>query len=136
MKKFIINSDGAARGNPGPSGIGVVIKDENGVIVREISEYIGETTNNQAEYKALLAALHGALSLGAEAIEIFADSELMVNQIKGVYKVKNEGIKPLFNEARGLLQKIKAYGIKHVPREKNKEADRLANEAIDGHFKF
>ncbi|OGQ49330.1 MAG: hypothetical protein A3I09_05000 [Deltaproteobacteria bacterium RIFCSPLOWO2_02_FULL_47_10] len=131
MKKLIINTDGAARGNPGHAGIGVVIKDAKGVIVREIFEYIGETTNNQAEYKALLKALVAAGELGAEQIEIFADSELMVNQLKGLYKVKNEGLRPLFNNAKELLRKFKVCNIEYVPREKNKEADELANKAID-----
>ena len=131
MKKLIINTDGAARGNPGHAGIGVVIKDAKGVIVREIFEYIGETTNNQAEYKALLKALVAAGELGAEQIEIFADSELMVNQLKGLYKVKNEGLRPLFNNAKELLRKFKVCNIGYVPREKNKEADELANKAID-----
>jgi len=131
VKKLIINTDGAARGNPGHAGIGVVIKDAKGVIVREIFEYIGETTNNQAEYKALLKALVAAGELGAEQIEIFADSELMVNQLKGLYKVKNEGLRPLFNNAKELLRKFKVCNIEYVPREKNKEADELANKAID-----
>lgn len=135
MKKLIINTDGAARGNPGPAGIGVVIKDEKGAIVSEVFEYIGETTNNQAEYKALIAALKEAVNLKADIIGVFADSELMVSQVKGIYKVKNEGIKPLFEEVKGLLQKFKTCNIEHVRREKNKEADELANLAIDSHFK-
>lgn len=135
MKKFIINTDGAARGNPGPAGIGVVIKDGTGAIVSEIFEYIGETTNNQAEYRALIAALKEAIRLGAEAVGIFADSELMVSQVKGVYKVKNEGLKPLFDETKELLRKFKFCNIEYIPREKNHEADKLANRAIDEHFK-
>lgn len=136
MKKIFINSDGAARGNPGPAGIGVVLKDETGKVVAEIFEYIGETTNNQAEYLALLAGLKKAIELGAESVGIFADSELMVSQIKGVYKVKNEGLKPLFNEAKELLKKFKTCNICHIPREKNKEADKLANKAIDSKKTF
>lgn len=135
VKKLIINTDGAARGNPGPAGIGAVIKDETGAIVSEIFEYIGETTNNQAEYKALIAALKKAVSLHAEVVGIFADSELMVSQVKGVYKVKNEGLRPLFDEVKELLRKIKICRIEYIPREKNKEADKLANKAIDEHFK-
>ena len=133
MKKLIINTDGAARGNPGPAGIGVVIKDEKGAVVREIAEYIGETTNNQAEYRALIMALEAAVELKADSVGIFADSELMVSQIKGIYKVKNEGLKPLFEQARELLQKFKVCNIEYLPREKNKEADKLANIAIDKH---
>ncbi len=131
MKRLIINTDGAARGNPGPAGIGVVIKDEGGVIIKEIAEYLGETTNNQAEYRALIAALKSAVELGAESVAVFADSELMVKQVKGLYKVKNEGLKPLFIEVKGLLPKFKACNIEYVPRERNKEADKLANIAID-----
>lgn len=134
MKKLIINSDGAARGNPGPSGIGVVIKDTSGKIVREIAEYIGEMTNNQAEYLALIAGLKVSVELNADAVLIFADSELIVSQIKGLYKVKNEGLKPLFDEAKELLRKFKVCDIAYIPREKNKEADKLANKAIDKHF--
>jgi len=131
VKKLIINSDGAARGNPGPAGIGVTIKDEKGAIVREIAEYLGETTNNQAEYRALIAGLKAAVEMGAEEIRAFADSELIVKQIKGLYKVKNEGLRPLFEEVKGLLRKFKSCNITYVPREMNKEADKLANKAID-----
>lgn len=131
MKKLIINSDGAARGNPGPAGIGVFIKDDKGNVVMEIAKYIGKTTNNQAEYQALVAGLRAAVKLKAAEVSVFADSELMVNQIKGLYKVKNGGLKPLFDEVKGLLRKFKACNIAYVPREENKEADRLANEAID-----
>lgn len=134
MKRLIINTDGAARGNPGPAGIGVVIKNEKGEVVREIYEYIGETTNNQAEYRALLAAIKAAVELKAEVVGLFADSELMVSQVKGLYKVKNEGLKPLFDEARLLLRNFKVCNIEYLPREKNREADKLANKAIDEHF--
>lgn len=134
MKKLIIHTDGAARGNPGPAGIGVIMKCPDGKVVGEHYEYLGETTNNQAEYKALIRALKEAIKLEAEEVDIFADSELMVSQIKGIYKVKNEGLKPLFDEARGLVKKIKTFHIAHVRREKNKEADNLANIAIDEHF--
>ncbi|MBI2975285.1 MAG: ribonuclease HI family protein [Deltaproteobacteria bacterium] len=135
MKRLIINTDGAARGNPGPASLGVVIKNADGHVVRELSAYLGEMTNNQAEYKALIAALETAAEIGAESIAIFADSELMVKQVKGLYKVKNEGLKPLFDEVKGLLRKFKNCNIEYVPREKNKEADKLANLAIDKHFK-
>ncbi len=111
MKKLIINTDGAARGNPGPAGIGVVIKDEKGAVVHEVSEYLGETTNNQAEYQALIAALEAAHKIGAQALEIHADSELIVNQVKGLYKVKNEGLRPLFDEVKALLRKFKVCNI-------------------------
>ncbi len=135
MKRFIINTDGAAKGNPGPAGIGAVIKDSSGSIIAEVYEYLGETTNNQAEYQALIAALKRAQKLGGEELQVFADSELMVKQIAGIYKVKNEGIKPLFEEAKQMIKLFKSVSLKHVPREKNSEADALANKAIDEHFR-
>jgi len=134
VKTLNINTDGAARGNPGPAGIGAVLKDNVGKVVCEVSEYLGEKTNNQAEYMALIKALARAASIGAEDVHVFADSELMVKQIKGLYKIKNEGLKPLYDEARGLIRKFKSVSISYVPRERNREADKLANEAIDGHF--
>ena len=135
MTKLIIYTDGAARGNPGPAGAGVVIKDAGMKNIKELCDYLGETTNNQAEYRALILALNSAVELSADELDIFADSELMVSQLKGLYKVKNEGLKPLFNEARDLFRKFKSCRISHVPREKNKEADKLANRAIDDHYK-
>lgn len=134
MKKLIINTDGAAKGNPGPASIGVFIRDDKGAVVQEIAKYIGEKTNNQAEYMALIEALKAAAEIGADVIEIFADSELMVSQVKGIYKVKNEGLRPLFEEVKSLLRKFSQCNIKHVPRERNREADKLANQAIDDHF--
>jgi ribonuclease HI len=134
VKKIIIYTDGAARGNPGPAGMGIYICDEKGSVVKEIARYIGETTNNQAEYLALIEGLKAVSEIGADLVEIFADSELMVSQVKGLYKVKNEGLKPLFEEVKSLLQNFSRYNIKHVPRERNREADRLANKAIDEHF--
>ncbi len=104
-------------------------------MVREIFKYLGEATNNQAEYKALIAGLAAAVELGAESVGVFADSELIVNQVKGLYKVKNEGLKPLFDEAKTLIGKFKVCNIEYIPREKNREADKLANIAIDSHFK-
>lgn len=129
---LIINCDGAARGNPGPAGIGGVIKDADGNKIIEIKDYIGETTNNIAEYTALIKALHTAKSLSARDIVINLDSELVVKQITGEYKVKNEGLKPLFCEVKNLLANL-SYKISHIPREKNKDADILANEAIDSY---
>ena len=102
MKKLVIYTDGASRGNPGHAGIGIVMKDENEKIVKEISDYIGETTNNIAEYTALVIALKTALEIYSEDVEVISDSELMVKQINGEYKVKNQGIKPLFEEATAL----------------------------------
>ncbi|MFH0800144.1 MAG: ribonuclease HI family protein [Pseudomonadota bacterium] len=133
MSDVIIHSDGAARGNPGPAGAGAVLTDREGKVVGEVCRYLGDSlTNNQAEYRALLLALAEAAGKGATRVCIYADSELMVKQIRGEYRVKNEGIKPLFQEVMGLLRKIGGYTIEHVPREKNKRADQLANLAIDG----
>lgn len=123
--------DGASRGNPGDAGIGVVITTEDGKILKALGKYIGKTTNNVAEYQALITALGEAKSLGGTEIKIFADSELMVKQIKGEYKVKSAGLLPRYQEAKTLLMKFSKYDIIHIKREKNAEADRLANQAID-----
>lgn len=133
MKKIIINTDGGARGNPGPAGIGLVISDEQGNILYRLGEYIGETTNNQAEYRALLKALEEAKKLGysEDDLECRLDSELVVKQLNGQYKVKNEGIKPLFLQIHNLRSAFHSVSFKHIRREKNKEADRLVNEALD-----
>lgn len=131
MKKITAYTDGASRGNPGDAGIGIVFVDENGNVVREIAEYIGQTTNNIAEYTALITALKEAVEMGYEVIEIVSDSELMVKQLNGEYQVKNEGIKPLHKEAGELLKEFKQYSIRHVRREQNKRADELANQGIN-----
>lgn len=127
-------TDGAARGNPGPAGAGAVLCDAKGGVREELCEYLGETTNNIAEYRALLLGLKKAVALGSTEIEILADSELMVRQLNGEYRVKNEGLRPLFQEAVRLLKRFKKYSIKHIDREQNYEADRLANRAIDENF--
>jgi len=124
-------TDGAARGNPGPAGAGALLLKPSGSVVAELSEYLGETTNNVAEYKALLLGLEKALALGASEIEILADSELIVRQLQGKYGVKNEGLKPLFQESVRLLRRFQKYSINHIDREENEAADRLANRAID-----
>ncbi len=126
-----IHTDGASRGNPGEAGIGVVIEDETGRIIREIRRYIGKATNNQAEYAALLEGLKAACELTADSITVFADSELLVKQVKGEYKVKHPQLQPLFIKAKSLVSNFKHFNILHVPREKNAHADALANEAID-----
>ncbi len=134
MKKYILYTDGAARGNPGPAGAGAYLCTEEGEVVAEIAEYLGETTNNVAEYQGLIVGLKKLIEMGAqevESLEIRADSELMVRQIQGKYRVKHPNLKPLFAEAIGLLKKIGKYSIKHIPREENSEADRLSNLAID-----
>lgn len=128
---FQLFTDGAARGNPGPASIGAVLKSPSGENVAEISEYLGETTNNQAEYRALLAGLRKALELAVKKIDVFLDSELVVKQLHGQYKVKHPDLIPLFEEVKSLLRKFSVIQVSHVRREKNKEADKLANLALD-----
>ncbi len=131
LEKIIIFTDGGARGNPGPAGIGAILYDSQKQVLAEISEYLGVATNNQAEYKALIAALKKAASLGASELECYLDSELVVKQLKREYKVKNKDLAPLFLEIHNLSFKFKQITYTHIPREQNKEADRLANEAMD-----
>lgn len=128
--KLTIFTDGGARGNPGPAGIGVVIKSD-GKTVKGYGKYIGEATNNQAEYQALISALESAKEMGATEIQLFMDSELIVKQIKGEYKVKHPELAPLFLKFYNLKIGFQKFSVSHVPREKNKEADKLVNEAID-----
>lgn len=132
-KNIIINTDGGARGNPGPAAIGVVISDEEGKIIKEFGRYLGVATNNQAEYKALIAALEEMknMDFGDVSIECLLDSELVVRQLNGQYKVKNEGIAPLFLQVRNLQNSFKSIIFKHIPREKNKRADFLVNESLN-----
>ncbi len=128
---LIAHSDGGARGNPGPAGYGVVIKDETGRKVAALSEYLGHQTNNFAEYQGLIAALEYALQHGPKALKLISDSELLVRQIKGIYKVKNEVLKDLHGRAKELIAQMDWFSIGHAFREQNQEADRLANEAMD-----
>ena len=137
MKKIVIYADGGARGNPGPSGSGAVVLDSKDKVLAEVSEFIGHTTNNVAEYKALLGGLAAAVRLFEGEtydmdVEIRMDSELVIKQMKGQYKVKHPNLKPLFAQAKELID---AYfpniTYTHVPREKNKLADALANQAMD-----
>ncbi len=123
--------DGGARGNPGPAGYGVVLEDESGRPVAALSKYLGRQTNNYAEYSGLLAALQYALQHGYKAMKVFSDSELLVRQLKGIYKVRNEGLRPLYQEAKVLIRRLEWFEIEHVRREQNREADRLANQAMD-----
>jgi ribonuclease HI len=123
--------DGGARGNPGPAGFGARIEDADGTLVREESGFIGVATNNVAEYRGLIAALRAAVELGARSLEVLADSELIVKQMNGQYRVKNEGLKPLIKEAATLAARLPRFRISHVRREENREADRLANSAMD-----
>ena len=122
--------DGGSRGNPGPAGYGVHIQHTDGTIV-ELKESLGIATNNVAEYKGLLAALRWAVAHGVNTLHIRSDSELLVKQMKGVYKVKSPGLQPLYEEARALAREIGRVTFEHVRRELNKDADRLANEAMD-----
>ena len=124
-------SDGGSRGNPGEAGIGVHIEDENGEVLRELSQFIGIQTNNIAEYKALGRGLEAALDMGITEISCLLDSELVVKQIKGEYKVKNEGIIPMYNMIMPLTKKFQRFEIQHIRRELNKKADALANKAMD-----
>ncbi|MEK7496694.1 MAG: ribonuclease HI family protein [Patescibacteria group bacterium] len=130
-KNIKIFTDGGARGNPGPAGIGFVIQDAIGKIIFEFGKYIGETTNNQAEYKALLMALEKALELKLENVNCYLDSELVVKQLKGEYKVKDKDLGILFVKIWNLSQKFKSISYTHILREKNKRADWLVNEALD-----
>jgi ribonuclease HI len=123
--------DGGARGNPGPSGYGVVIQDQSGRKVATLSEYLGRQTNNFAEYQGLIAALEYATQQGQKALKVISDSELLVRQINGIYKVKNPTLQDLHARARQLIRQLDWFSIGHVLRGKNQEADRLANAAMD-----
>lgn len=128
--KLIIYTDGLSKGNPGTAAIGAIIKDEWGKTLATISQRIGVTTNNVAEYQALITALRKAIKLKGTQVEIRSDSELMVKQLNGRYKIKAAGLRPLYLEAMQLLGQFEDVAIKHIPRELNTEADRLANQAI------
>ena len=130
---YKIYTDGASRGNPGPSGIGAVIFDEKGKVVHEIAEYIGEVTNNVAEYLALVAALDYCVKHKISPVEILADSQLLIKQLKGEYRVKHENIIPLYRQVQAFLSQLQVTGYKHVYREDNRHADKLANRGIDEH---
>ena len=123
--------DGGSRGNPGPAGYGVYIQDEKGQKVAELSEFLGKKTNNFAEYSGLLAALDYAIAHGHSHLKAVADSELMVKQVKGQYRVNSPELRPLYEEARRRIAQLEGFQIQHVLREKNRHADRLANAAMD-----
>jgi len=125
------NIDGGSRGNPGPASYGVVIRDARGVIVAKLKKYIGRATNNVAEYYGLIAALDYAQAHAIRALHIESDSELLVKQMRGQYKVKSEELRPLFERAKKMSATFDSFGINHVYREQNKDADALANEALD-----
>ena len=128
---FTAHCDGGSRGNPGPAGYGAVIEGPEGQVVARLNEFLGRQTNNYAEYKGLLAVLAWALANGVRRLRVVSDSELMVRQIKGIYKVKNPGLRPLWEEAQRLARRLDAFDMRHTLRGGNKEADRLANEAMD-----
>src|ERR1700756_3523003 len=128
---LVAHTDGGARGNPGPAGYGVVIQDSQGNKVAGLSGYLGRQTNNFAEYQALIAALEYAVEHGPRALKVISDSQLMVQQIKGVYKVKEPTLRDLHARANELIRKLDWFEIEHVLRGGNQEADRLANEAMD-----
>lgn len=128
--ELTIYTDGASRNNPGEAGAGVYIL-RDGNAVEKIARYLGTTTNNIAEYTAAIIGLERAAQLGATGVRLFADSELLVKQLNGQYKVKNEGLKPLYARVKELIAKIGKVEVQYIPRERNKEADALANKAID-----
>ena len=131
-KSFRIHVDGGARGNPGPAAAGVVIAAaDDGVVLFQGGFYLGRATNNVAEYQGLLAALKKAAELGAEEVEVISDSELMVRQMNGQYRVKNEGLKPLYEQAQSLRSRFKKFAITNVRRAANKAADKLVNQALN-----
>ena len=129
--EWLLMVDGAARGNPGPAGCGAVICDEKGAVVRELSRYLGHATNNVAEYEALLMGLEALIELKRNKIVVQSDSQLLVRQLNGEYRVKDGKLKVLYQRAAGLLRQFGSYRIVHVRRELNKAADRLANRGID-----
>lgn len=130
-KKAFLYIDGASRGNPGPAGVGVLILDEKKKKIKEFYKYIGETTNNTAEYNALIYGLEEALKLHIDEIAINLDSELVAKQMSGEYRVKDPDIRLLFEKALAILKSFKVFEIQHIERSKNKEADKLANKAIN-----
>ena len=125
------NIDGGARGNPGPAAYGVVVRDAKGEVIDEIAEYLGIQTNNFAEYSGLLAALEYAVRGKYASLKVLSDSELLVKQMKGQYRVKNPGLLELYDRARALVRKLERFSIDHVLREYNREADRLVNKVLD-----
>jgi len=130
INRVVIFTDGASRGNPGPAAIGATIKDMQGRLITSISQPIGRATNNQAEYRAIIAALEQAIKLGANQVDIRSDSELVSRQINGQYRVKTASLRPLYLKVKQLQSQLKGFTINHIPRQQNIEADRLANLAL------
>jgi ribonuclease HI len=130
--RFLIHTDGAARGNPGPAGLGAVLRDAtSGEIVAELARFLGIRTNNYAEWTAVEAALEEALRLGATEVDLRMDSELVARQISGRYRVKHADLKPIHSRVMAMLGRLRGYSVGHIPRELNRDADRLSNVAID-----
>lgn len=130
MSGIVLRTDGGSRGNPGPAGVGFVIEQDGEIICRG-GRFIGVETNNVAEYQALIWGLENVAAMGHSSVTVFADSELLVKQINGQYRVKNEGLKPLFADALKLLRAFSGFKVVHVRRENNAEADEMANQAMD-----
>jgi ribonuclease HI len=130
--ELVVNVDGGARGNPGPAAIGVVISTPAGDVLEELGETIGAATNNVAEYRALLRGIERATELGASRLELIGDSELVVKQVRGEYKVKDPNLQALHAQVRSALAGVGSWTIRNVPRAQNADADRLVNEALDG----
>lgn len=130
--RLIAYADGAARGNPGPAACGAVVLDHNGNELRRIAQAIGRGTNNEAEYRAAIAAVRAALELGATELQLRLDSQLVVRQLQGSYRVRHERLKPLYRELDTLSDQFVRFSVDHVPREQNRRADALANAALDG----
>jgi ribonuclease HI len=131
--RLLIHTDGAARGNPGPAGAGAILRDAaTGEVLAEVAQGLGRATNNVAEWTAVRLALEEARRLGASRVDLRMDSELVARQITGVYRVKHPDLKPIHAAVMALLRGLEGYTIGHVPRELNKDADRLSNVAIDG----
>ena len=130
-RRLVVNVDGGARGNPGPAAIAAVVTDPDGEVVDERAEAIGPATNNVAEYRALLLGIERARALGADEVELIGDSELIVKQVRGEYRVKDAGLKELHERAREGLERFDAWSIRHVRREANEHADQLVNETLD-----
>ncbi len=134
IKRVVVHVDGASSGNPGMAAIGVTIKDERGSLLASISRAIGRATNNEAEYRAVIAALEEAISLGARHVDIKSDSELVVRQLNGEYRVKKQNLKPLYQRVKQLQGLLAGFTITHVPRWLNAEADKLASMALGGTY--
>ncbi len=129
--KWVIHTDGASRGNPGPASVGAVIYDDSGRELHTVSQRIGRATNNEAEYRAAIAGLEAALALGAKDVELRMDSELVVRQLDSRYKVRNPSLRKLFGRVKDLQWRFASFQVNHVRREGNRRADQLANEALD-----